>query len=290
MSATPWKAVAARLPESMHAHLPRRWVQLGRVLLLRLPHALEPHAREVAAAYATLPDVETVARRPRITGELREPVGADNPGLELLHGTATETEVIEHGLRFRLDLARVMWSPGNVGWRAGPAGPAAVRRLYRLDDPQVILDCFAGVGYFALHFAHAHPAAKVVAVEKNPVAAAYLTENAALNQITNVEVIHDDCRNVRRACDVVHLGYLNGTLAFVPHVAGLLRRCGVMLYHEAYRNVWLGRLRRSDWRGVPEPLARELHATAPELTVTAVARVKSYGPGVSHLVARLEKR
>ena len=58
---TPFEQVAARLPDWMRPHLPHKWVQLGRVLLLRLPLKLEAEAQAVAAAYATLPGVEATA-------------------------------------------------------------------------------------------------------------------------------------------------------------------------------------------------------------------------------------
>ena len=107
---TPFEQVAARLPHWMRPHLPRKWVQLGRVLLLRLPHVLEDERQPVAAAYATLPGVEAVMRRPRIGGELRQPLLP-----QLLLGSSAETEVREHGLCYRLDLQRVMSNSFGFG-------------------------------------------------------------------------------------------------------------------------------------------------------------------------------
>ncbi|HIN08844.1 MAG TPA: methyltransferase domain-containing protein, partial [Candidatus Poseidoniales archaeon] len=215
---TPFEQVAARLPHWMRPHLPRKWVQLGRVLLLRLPHVLEDERQPVAAAYATLPGVEAVMRRPRIGGELRQPQPS-----QLLLGSSAETEVREHGLCYRLDLQRVMWAPGNVGWRAGPRGPAAVAALYAHPGPRAVLDCFAGVGYFALQFARHWPAAQVIAVEKNPIAVEYLRQNVALNELANVEVIESDCRDVTREADIVHLGYIGDSARFLPYAASQLR-------------------------------------------------------------------
>ena len=115
---TPFEQVAARLPHWMRPHLPRKWVQLGRVLLLRLPHVLEDERQPVAAAYATLPGVEAVMRRPRIGGELRQP---QLP--QLLLGSSAETEVREHGLRYRLDFQRGQ----NLGFFADMAPGRAWR-------------------------------------------------------------------------------------------------------------------------------------------------------------------
>ena len=280
---TPFEQVAARLPHWMRPHLPRKWVQLGRVLLLRLPHVLEDERQPVAAAYATLPGVEAVMRRPRIGGELRQP---QLP--QLLLGSSAETEVREHGLRYRLDLQRVMWAPGNVGWRAGPRGPAAVAALYAHPGPRTVLDCFAGVGYFALQFARHWPAAQVIAVEKNPVAAGYLRQNVALNGLANVEIIEADCRDVTRETDIVHLGYIGDSTRFLPHAASLLRHRGAIILHDAFRRADYGVRQSRDWAAVPDRLRRELEQAAPGLRVTQVARVKEYGPATAHLAIRLE--
>ena len=280
---TPFEQVAARLPHWMRPHLPRKWVQLGRVLLLRLPHVLEDERQPVAAAYATLPGVEAVMRRPRIGGELRQP---QLP--QLLLGSSAETEVREHGLRYRLDLQRVMWAPGNVGWRAGPRGPAAVAALYAHPGPRAVLDCFAGVGYFALQFARHWPAAQVLAIEKNPVAAEYLRQNVVLNGLANVEVIESDCRDVTREADIVHLGYIGDSARFLPYAASQLRDGGAIILHDAFRRADYGVRRSRDWAAVPDRLRRELEQAAPGLRVTQVARVKEYGPATAHLAIRLE--
>ena len=280
---TPFEQVAARLPHWMRPHLPRKWVQLGRVLLLRLPHVLEDERQPVAAAYATLPGVEAVMRRPRIGGELRQPQPS-----QLLLGSSAETEVREHGLCYRLDLQRVMWAPGNVGWRAGPRGPAAVAALYAHPGPRAVLDCFAGVGYFALQFARHWPAAQVIAVEKNPIAVEYLRQNVALNELANVEVIESDCRDVTREADIVHLGYIGDSARFLPYAASQLRDGGAIILHDAFRRADYGVRRSRDWAAVPDPLRRELERAAPGLRVTQVARVKEYGPATAHLAIRLE--
>ena len=280
---TPFEQVATRLPDWMRPHLPRKWVQLGRVLLLRLPPALEDERQPVAAAYATLPGVEAVMRRPRIGGELRQPRLP-----QLLFGSSAETEVREHGLRYRLDLQRVMWAPGNVGWRAGPRGPAAVAAFYAHPGPRAVLDCFAGVGYFALQFARHWPAAQVIAIEKNPVAAEYLRQNVVLNGLVNVEVIESDCRDVTREADIVHLGYIGDSARFLPYAASQLRDGGAIILHDAFRRADYGVRQSRDWAAVPDRLRRELEQAAPGLRVAQVARVKEYGPATAHLAIRLE--
>lgn len=291
------------MPPEKLDRLPRRWVRLGRVALIRLPESLRMWSRQLGGAYALALGVETMGEIEGIEGELRR------PRLRLYYGTRTLTEVREHGLRYRLDLAKVMWSPGNVGWRAGAvrSGDPRVTRLYLIDPPpRCVVDMFAGVGYFALPLARQYPLARVMAVEKNPQAFAYLVENLALNGLTRVRALLGDCRRTRElarqvgeplrpGAQLVHMGYVGGTASYLPHALGLLDQAGgIVLYHESYPNRRLGRVRRSQWRGgqVPGPLAAELESAVRsagrELTGLQVARVKSYAPGVTHLVARME--
>jgi len=145
-----------------------------------------------------------------------------------------------------------------------------------------------GVGYFALQFARHWPAAQVLAIEKNPVAAEYLRQNVVLNGLVNVEVIESDCRDVTREADIVHLGYIGDSARFLPYAASQLRDGGAIILHDAFRRADYGVRRSRDWVAVPDPLRRELERAAPGLRVTQVARVKEYGPATTHLAIRLE--
>ena len=78
-----------------------------------------------------------------------------------------------------------MWSPGNTGWRSALKGPKKVKDFYTFDNPKVIVDYFAGIGYFALQMAKGYPETKVIAVEKNPKSIEYLSMNVVNNSIKN---------------------------------------------------------------------------------------------------------
>ena len=281
---TPFEQVAKLLPSWMELDLPRKWTRVGSVLVIRIPETLESYAQEIAEAYATLPGISSVIAKARITGELRQPVQ-----VRLLYGNNTETIVTEYGIRYRLDVAKLMWSAGNVGWRAGPRGSPGVKKIYEFQKPQVILDCFAGIGYFTLQLARAYPDARVVAIDKNPESVQYLRQNIELNRFENIEVVHEDCRNVHQKADVVHLGYIGDTVRFLTHASAQLRNGGTVILHDAFRRSAYGVQRSSEWSAVPERLRHELEQAAPGMYVTQVARVKNYGPATAHLAIRLEK-
>ena len=281
---TPFEQVAKLLPSWMEPDLPRKWTRVGSVLVIQIPGTLENYAQEIGEAYATLPGISSVVAKAKIAGELRQPVQ-----VRLLYGNNTETTVTEHGIRYRLDVSKLMWSAGNVGWRAGPRGSPGVKKIYEFQKPQVILDCFAGIGYFTLQLARAYPDARVVAIDKNPESVQYLRQNIELNRFENIEVVHEDCRNVHQKADVVHLGYIGDTLRFLPHASAQLHNGGVLILHDVFRRSEYHVKRSSEWAAVPERLRQELEQETPGLRVMRVARVKNFGPGTAHLAIRLEK-
>jgi tRNA (guanine37-N1)-methyltransferase len=87
----------------------------------------------------------------------------------------------EHGLRYRVDLEGAYFTPR--------LGTERLRIATQVSPDDFVLDMFAGVGPFALLLAKR--GAKVVAIDKNPVAVMYLRENAVLNK-TKVEILEGD--------------------------------------------------------------------------------------------------
>ena len=138
-------------------------------------------------------DADTVCVRGGVSGVHRTPT------LRVVAGTGdTETVHVEHGTRYALDCAKVMFSPGNQAERARMGDVVA--------EGERVLDMFAGIGYFALPMARA--GADVTAVELNPEAYRYLVENAQLNDVTDrLHAVLGDCRDVDATADRVVMGY-----------------------------------------------------------------------------------
>jgi tRNA (guanine37-N1)-methyltransferase len=98
----------------------------------------------------------------------------------------TRTQVIEHGHRFTVDLAGAYFSARLSTERQ--------RILAQVQDGEVILDMFAGVGPFAV--ALAADAALVVASDLNPQAVELMLENLARNRTGNVLPMLADARRL----------------------------------------------------------------------------------------------
>ena len=250
--------------------MPAGYQRLGRVLLLRLPEALRPHFAEIGAAWQTELGVATVlvATGP-VGGEFR------TPHVERIAGDETETEVVEYGIRWRFDASRIMFAAGNRTER---------RRLGRLVHPgETVIDLFAGIGYFAIPAARPGRAARVVAVEKNPVAIGYLRTNVVLNDVAaRVEIVAGDNRIVPLpigAADRVVLGYLPSAVPWVGRAVGLLPPDGGWIHVHTIAD---SREALEQARTEVDQAIRRVGGTA--LEPMRAREVKPYGPGRTHVV------
>jgi len=247
--------------------LPAGFDRVGHVVIISLPQGLVHRIPDIAQALLKLKDVRTVTlREGAIVGRHREPklrVIAGDPSTETVHR--------EGGCCFKLDVARVMFSPGNLYERA---------RLPKLVEPgEVIIDFFAGIGQFSIPIAkHARPSL-VYAIELNPVACGYLSENIRLNRVGHiVKPLLGDCSTVapRGVADRVVLGILHVTHRYLPLAVEVLKPGGgIIHYHES---VPLGlRFER--------PIKRILGVAAGRgVEILGKRVVKRYAPGVDHVV------
>ena len=278
----PLENIKVKVSNDLHDKLPKKWKKVGDIITIDFKNIDKDKKKEIAKIYAEELRVKTVIQKSSISDELRKP---DN--INLLYGNETITEISEYGVKYKLDLAEIMWSPGNTGWRSALAGPEKVSDFYSFNKPKVIIDYFAGIGYFAIQMAKGYPKSKVIAVDKNPKSIEYLTMNCIENGIGNIEIINDDCRNITSKADVIHLGYIGNTIDFLDHTHHCLKENGIAIFHEVYRNNWLGFKSRSDWIGIPDNFSKLMKTKG--FTVEKFERVKFYGPSTSHIIAILRK-
>lgn len=262
--------LAARAwPASALAEVPDKWERYGHVLVLKVPDALRARERELAEAFADALDVDTVlADDAGVAGELRE------PSMRFLLGEDAVTEHVEHGVRYRFDAAKVMFSSGNK-WERARAGT--------LDAAgETVVDLFAGIGYFALPLAMFAKPRRIVAIEKNPVSHRFLAMNAELNGVAGVvEPWLGDNRDYapRGFADRVFLGYVGTTREFLPVALSMLKRAGGTLHYHTTCPAHLA---------LTEPFAEvadHAHDAGFRAEILFARTVKSYSPGIAHAVA-----
>ncbi|MDR5656206.1 class I SAM-dependent methyltransferase family protein [Halodesulfurarchaeum sp. HSR-GB] len=247
---------------------PSSWAVIGDVILVQFGEC----ERREAVAEALLElhrGADTVLHRAGIAGEKREPT------VEVVAGSGdTETVHTEHGTKYALDLARVMFAPGNKTERA--------RMGEVVEAGERVLDMFAGIGYFSLPMARA--GAQVTAVEKNPTAFQYLSENARLNDVTDrLELILGDCREVvsvraeaGEQYDRIVMGYYDASEYLDPAMA-VLAPGGTVHMHEATPDALL-------WDRPVERLEAAAETAGRTVLDIDRRRVKTHSEGVTHVV------
>jgi len=253
------------VPEALKLLLPEKWEQLGDVVVVKLPSELNAHERDIGEAYAKALKAKTVLRDVGgVSGNLRTPV------VRTLFGTDPVSIHTENGILYKLDASKVMFSSGNVDERM---------RMATVDcDGETVVDMFAGIGYFTLPLAVYQRPKRIISCELNEVSHGYLVENIALNKVEGrVEPILGDNRDLPgdAFADRVIMGYVKTTHEFLQTAFRLLKSGGVIHYHETCPNQLL-----------PERPVKRLRDAARKnkVEVLRFKEVKSYSPGVSHVV------
>ena len=278
----PFERIKREVAEELHNKIPKKWKKIGDIIIADFSQLNVKEKEEVAPIYGKILSVRTILQKNKINGELRKPEKT-----EMLFGESTKTEIIEYGIKYRMDLSKIMWSPGNTGWRSILEGPKKISNFYNFGNPKTIIDYFAGIGYFTIQLAKSYPGAKIISIDKNPDSIKYLKENIEINRVNNVEVLNEDCRNIHKKADVIHLGYISGTLKFLEHAHENLNNEGIAIFHEAYNNSWLGFKRRSDWGTIPTNFTELMETKG--FMAKKFERVKFYGPSKSHIISYLQK-
>jgi len=267
------RELADRLPERLLPLLPSGMQVIGDIAILSLRPELVEHATAIGEVIlAHFPFVRTVCRK------LGPAVGAQKaPQVEVVAGEPrTETTHREGGCLFRLDVAKVIFSKGNIRERQ--------RMAQVVREGEVVFDLFAGIGYFTIHMAKTGRPVVIYASDINPVALHYLAVNVHLNKVRGLVVpVLADCRRLAEVlpgvADRVVMGFLPGTAAYLPAAFRALRpEGGVVHYHDTYHE-------RELWHG-PIQVLRAAAAEAGYRLEAVLYKgvVKSYGPRIYHVV------
>jgi len=255
------------IPEPLKKLLPRGWFILGDTIIVRIHPDLSEHKRMIGTALLRLyPRCRCVLADKGVRGQFREPCR------EVIAGRPAETIHRENGVLFKLDPMRIMFSQGNVKERM---------RMASLGKDEIVVDMFAGIGYFSLPMAvHSRPY-RITAIEINPVAHRYLVENIRLNHVEDiVEPVLGDCAVLTPEGDAdrVIMGMVGITDRYLRKGIEALRPGGILHYHQ---NV-------PAWQ-YPDALIRPpVHAAAllgRSAEPLGCHKIKKYAPGIIHGVA-----
>ena len=198
-----------------------------------------------------------------IQGTKREPV------YNILYGNETETVHKENGCLFKLDLSKVMWSKGNNNER--------LRIAKLVEDDEIVLDMFAGIGYFSIPIGVHSNAKHIYSIEINPNSYFYLCENIKLNKLDNITPILGDCmvHAPKYKADRIVMGYVKTTHHYLNVAINSLNEGGILHYHETVPEKLMN----------TRPLERIIsQAGDREVELLKLNKIKKYAPGVEHVV------
>ncbi len=182
----------------------------------------EPDAERIADVLLRQNRIKTVIRaETSVSGEYR------TRSVSVLAGERrTETLYRENECRYLLDLSKVYFTPRLSTER--------MRIADMVQDGDLVVDMFAGVGPFCILIAKRHPGTRVIAVDKNPDAVRYLRENVKLNRVGNVEIREGDARDAVKGikgADHVIMNLPHSAMDFLEDALGVLKEGGVVHFY-----------------------------------------------------------
>ena len=261
------------IPTQLISLIPYKWEKLGDVLVFKLDSKLDKYREVIAEKYAKVLNCKSVLNDiGGITGIYRK------PNFELIYGSEnTETTHIENKIRYKLDPKKIMFSSGNMDER--------IRMSKIKAENEVVVDLFAGIGYFSLPIAIYTKVKKIYSCEINPLAFKYLCENITLNHVTKkMDAIFGDNRKTapQNIANRVVMGYIEKTYKYLQIAINCLKdSCGIIHYHDVFP--------KEDVPKIPLKIVGDIaQKNKIKIKMLKQTRIKSYAPGINHFVFDLK--
>ena len=228
------------VPDEIHRSLPSAFDVVGDIALIKLPEELRSHRTAIGSAILRWnPKIRVVLEDRGVATEHRV------RQVEVIAGEKRTTTVhVEHGLRYRVDLARAYFSPRLATERKRIADSTK--------SEEIVADPFAGVGPYAVLISRRARPRTVYAADVNSVAVDLLRANVAANRADRVDVREGDAGKVLREVapvDRVILDLPHSALEFLPdalaalgpsgtvHLYGIVERTEVAEREDAVRAI-----------------------------------------------------
>ena len=145
--------------------------------------------------------------------------------LKLIVGDSFETIHKEYGVRLKVDISKVYFSPrlATERWRV----------VQRVKDGEVIFDMFAGCGPFSILIAK-YRKVKIYACDINPYAIEYLKENVRINKVEGIIPILGDAREAakRVRADRIIMNLPHSSFEFLEDAINAAKNGAFIHYYE----------------------------------------------------------
>ncbi|XP_042663458.1 tRNA wybutosine-synthesizing protein 2 homolog isoform X1 [Tyto alba] len=213
--------------EELERDVPRAWQRHGdMVLLSQDSFRAAPWEKLGPALWETVASAlgaRRLARRGRVL-----PDWMRSPSVTLLLGQDGWVEHVDNGIRYTFDVTKCMFSPGNITEKLRVASLPC--------SGEVLVDLYAGIGYFTLPYLVHGEAAFAHACEWNGHAVEALQRNLVLNGVQDRCRVHPgDSRQLelRDVADRVNLGLIPSSEEGWPVACRVLKKStgGVLHIH-----------------------------------------------------------
>jgi tRNA wybutosine-synthesizing protein 2 len=255
--------------------LPRGFQTLGKVMILKLHPDLIKHKEAIARkSMELLPAIESVyLNKGIIKGDFRTP-----ENIEYLAGKENSIVIHkEHGVSYKFDFTRIMFSQGNLAERKYLAT--------LVKDGEVVVDMFAGIGYFSLPIAKIANPRKIYSIELNPFSFKFLSENIKLNRLEDkITPVNGDCKEevlklsesgVR--ADRVIMGVFPAPKEYIREALTLIKETGTYYHYE-------GVVDKNNYLSLYQEFEEVVEDNHMRSKLVDKRFVKSYGPNLYHVV------
>jgi tRNA (guanine37-N1)-methyltransferase len=236
---------------------------IGDIVILEIPEEYEEYKYIIGEAALKFTKRNTVFRK---TSEIKGIIRTRE--LEHIAGeNVSETIHKEFGSRFQLDVRNVYFSPRLATER---------RRISeQVEDNEIIVDMFAGIGPFPISIAREHKV-KIYAIDINPYAYKYIKKNIELNKLKgNIIPLLGDVGEVLQGLNIKAdriIMNLPGTAwNYLDTAVKSLKHGGVIHYYEFASEYQI-------------PIDRIIETAYPrKVDILNSRKVKSKSPGVWHM-------
>ncbi len=255
--------------------LPRGFQTIGSVMILKLKTSLLNKKLIIAeSCLELLPYINSVyINLGKVKGEFREP--------EKIEWLAGENNSIiehkEHGVVYRFDFTKIMFSKGNLN----------ERKLLAtfVKENEVIVDMFAGIGYFSLPIAIHSNVKRIYSIELNPLSYNSLVENINLNRLEDrITAINGDSKieviklsNSGVKADRVIMGVFPAPKDFIQEALTVAKEGGTMYHYEGVAD-------KEEFMDLFREFEQIAEKAGYSCELKSKRFVKSYGPNLYHVV------
>jgi tRNA (guanine37-N1)-methyltransferase len=210
------------IPDNILHHLTRHFEVIGDIAILSLRPELNDYKKQIAEGIVShRKNISTVMNKvSKIEGEHRTAY------YEFLAGTRTLTCHHEYGFLYRFDIGKVFFN-SRLGFERK-------RVTDQVQPDELVLVPFCGVGPFAIPAAARH--ARVIAIETNPDACHWLSDNISINGVSqNVCIINgnafDICLRPHKKFDRAIIPTPYGRDAILRVIAPLVKKWGMIHFY-----------------------------------------------------------